>query len=146
MLRAGLMRVKAHRGAISVFLLLSLTLGGCYWSRYAEVMEMHLQLVEEFSEKLQFFADRGEKVAPENWSEFVYPLERARDFSRIAAQRYEGRASLAAFDEALDRYAELVESPGILSGPEAAARVEQGRSNLRGAVERARAELVAESD
>ena len=107
---------------------------------------MHLQLVEEFSEKLQFFADRGEEVAAENWSEFVYPLERARDFSRIAAQRYEGRASLVAFDEALDRYADLVGSPGVLTGPGAAERVEQGRSNLRGAVARARAELVAESN
>lgn len=138
------MRVKAHR-AISLLLLLCVGLGGCYWSRYAEVMEMHLRLLEEFSEKLQFFADRGENVAAENWSEFVYPLERARDFSRIAAQRFEGRPSLLAFDAALDHYGELVASPGILATPDAAQTVAEARARLGESVARAREALAGES-
>jgi hypothetical protein len=47
-------------------------------------------------------------ITPTMMGEFSYPLERARDFARIAGQRYAGRRSLQAFSHFLDAYAGLL--------------------------------------
>jgi hypothetical protein len=111
----------AQRFALAVAVLLAV---GCYWSRYPELMETHLVLLDQYARKLESLAADGRTVALKDWAEFVYPLERARDFARIAAQRYPDLDSLARFRDVLERYAVLVDDPGVLGAPEGAKRIE----------------------
>jgi len=129
--------------AFAVFLMM---LGGCYWSRYPELMETHLVLLDEFSAKLDHVARSEGRVPIESLPEFVYPLERAQDFARIAAQRYPDRASLRQFREALDRYGVLVDDPAQLLQPGAADRIERGRAALQQAIRATRIELEREAN
>src|SRR6516162_4845448 len=104
MLRRTRHPVKVSRRAPSFALLLAAfaltALCGCYWRQYPRLMETHLSLLLDYGEKLRELAQDGEKVPPERWGEFTYPLERARDFARIARKRFPDRASLRDFDTA----------------------------------------------
>ena len=151
MLRASGDRVKAmscgqRRAALGTAIaLLAIWSSGCYWARYPRLMETHLALLLEFADKLQGFAAEGRRVPPQAWGEFTYPLERAQDFSRIAAQRFPGRRSLVAFDRTLEIYSRLVSTPDILARPDAAADVAQQLARLRDAVAETRAALAQEA-
>jgi hypothetical protein len=116
MLRAAMQSVKVAATTLALATALVLV-GGCYWSRYPEVMETHLVLLDQYARKLESFSGQGREVAIQDWAEYVYPLQRARDFARIAARRYPDRASLARFRETLDRYAVLVDHPSLLATP-----------------------------
>lgn len=121
-----------------------LVLVGCYWSRYPQLMETHLTLLDEFAAKLDDVA-RGERgVRLEVLPEFVYPLERAQDFSRIAARRFPDRASLRAFRVVLQRYGALVDDPAYLLQPDAVVQIEKRRVALAEAIEVTRADLARE--
>ena len=117
---------------------------GCYWQRYPRLVETHLGLLSDFAEKLQGLAEDRVVVPAERWGEFTYPLDRARDFSRIVAGRWPGRASLAAFDRAVDAYAALVADPAVLARGEAVAEISRGRDVLEQRIAEARAALAAE--
>jgi hypothetical protein len=68
---------------------------GCYWLKYDRLARTHVDLLAAMAEKLgDVTRDHGRP--PAGLAEYRYPLERARDFTRIAARRFEGRASLAA--------------------------------------------------
>ena len=145
MLRSRMDRVKAGRARLLVVALLAVgALGGCYWRQYPRLMETHLGLMIEFAEKLESLAEAGRVVPPERWGEFTYPLERARDFARIAAKRYPDRASLASFDRAVSVYGALVADPRILDGPDAESDVARQVAELRLAAEEVRVELARE--
>lgn len=131
--------------AIAALLVGALLGAGCYWSRYPEVMATHLQLLEQYAAKLATLAEDHRPVAVQDWGEFLYPLDRARDFARIAAKRYPDRVSLARFDEALERYAELVVSPELLARPDALEIVEERRRKLSRAILATREALAAEA-
>lgn len=122
----------------------SSTAGGCYWQRYPRLFETHLGLLSDFAAKLQALAEARVVVPAERWGEFTYPLERARDFSRIVAGRWPGRASLAAFDRAVDAYAALVADAGVLARADAVAEVSRGRETLLARIADAREALSAE--
>lgn len=122
-----------------------LVLWGCYWSRYPDVMETHLVLLDEFSAKLDDMARSEGGVPVEDWKEFVYPLERAREFARIVGPRYPDRGSLRAFQATCDRYAVLVDDPGLVLQAGAAERITQGRAELLEAIAATRAELQREA-
>jgi len=122
-----------------------LVIVGCYWSRYPELMETHLVLLDQFAAKLEFLARTDGGVPLEQWGEFVYPLERARDFARIAAQRYPDRASLREFRVVLDRYGALVDDPMFLSRPGAVERIARRRVALAEAVAATRVALGREA-
>lgn len=117
---------------------------GCYWSHYPEVMATHLQLIEEYATKLSHLAEDGQTVPVQEWGEFVYPLDRARDFARIAAKRYPDRISLARFQVVLAQYSELIASPDLLRRPDAFQVVERGRRDLAQAIAATREALAAE--
>ncbi len=119
---------------------------GCYWQRYPRLVETHLSVLLDFGRKLEALAIDRRPVAPERWGEFTYPLERARDFSRIAAKRYPGRESLLAFDQATGRYAELVADPRLLDGPDAPVEVARRLAALREAAKRTRELLAREQE
>ena len=147
MLRTGVARFKEKsRVALAVGLLWVLPSfgSGCYWSRYPEVMATHLQLIEEYATKLSHLAEDGRTVEVQEWGEFVYPLDGARDFARIAAKRFPERSSLARFDAVLARYGELVASPDVLTRRDALRVVEDGRRDLAQAIAATREALASE--
>ena len=96
------------RGSILLGLVLQCSLGGCYWLKYEKLMHTHIQLMQAMTDKMNRILEDKDPLTPVMMNEFLYPLERARDFSRIVAQRYADRPSLAAFDQLLDRYQSLV--------------------------------------
>lgn len=105
-------RLPARYSLVRVMILLSLvlpcSLGGCYWLKYEKLMRTHIQLMSAMTDKMTRLLEDNDPLTPAMMNEFLYPLERARDFSRIVAQRYADRSSLAAFDRLLDRYQSLV--------------------------------------
>ncbi len=145
MLRAWMQRVKL-RSPTTGLLAVLLVLSGCYWSRYPELMETHLVLLDQFSEKLDSVARNEGGVPMQDWAEFVYPLERAQDFARIAAQRYPDRLSLREFRVVLKRYGALVDDPGLFLRPDASAVIERGRASLQDAIAGTRVELSREAE
>ncbi len=105
-------RPSARRPLLRVGILLGLvlqcSLGGCYWLKYEKLMHTHIQLMQAMTDKMNRILEDNDTLTPVMMNEFLYPLERARDFSRIVAQRYADRPSLAAFDRLLDLYQSLV--------------------------------------
>lgn len=71
-------------------------------------MHTHIELMRAMTDKMNRLLEDNDPMTPTMMNEFLYPLERARDFSRIVAQRYADRLSLTAFDQLLDRYESLV--------------------------------------
>jgi hypothetical protein len=144
MLRTHLHTVKVRfpGGALGVALL---ALAACYWSRYPELMETHLEVLSQYARKLQSVADQGRAMGIEQWPEFVYPLERARDFARIVAPRFPDRRSLARFRIVLESYARLLEDPKLLERKEGAAEVDRRVEALEAAVMETREALREEA-
>ncbi len=101
-----------HRQALSLglaFLLLVFGPSGCYWLRYEKLMQTHLSLLLAMAHKMVDLLEHQTPIPPAAMAEFTYPLVRARDFARIAAQRYQNRPSLQAFSRFLDTYEALVQ-------------------------------------
>ena len=96
------------RASILLGLVLQCSLGGCYWLKYEKLMHTHIQLMLAMTDKMNRLLKDNDTLTPAMMNEFLYPLERARDFSRIVAQRYADRPSLAAFNQFLDLYQSLV--------------------------------------
>lgn len=156
MLRAGIGPVKRgperrdrwgaglRRAWLPLLAVVLVAPGGCYWRRYAALVDTHLSLMLGYAAKLEALAADGRGVPPDRWGELTYPLERARDFARIAAKRFPGRASLESFERAVDAYASLVADPGILSRPDAAAEIARRTAALRAAAAETRAVLERE--
>lgn len=138
-------RVKLTLPGPCLLAVLLALLSGCYWSRYPELMETHLVLLDEFAAKLGDVERASGRVPLEALPEFVYPLERAQDFARIAAQRFPDRASLRAFRVVLQRYGALVDDPAYLLRPNASEEIEKRRAALQEAIDATRAELQRES-
>ena len=93
---------------ILLSLVLPCSLGGCYWLKYEKLMHTHIQLMNAMTDKMNRLLEDNDPLTPVMMNEFLYPLERARDFSRIVARRYADRPSLAAFNQLLDLYQSLV--------------------------------------
>jgi hypothetical protein len=145
MLRAEVRTVKAVGITRTMLLVLAALLTtGCFAHRYPGLMQKHLEVLGLYADKLQAFAQDRHSVPAQDWGEFTYPLERARDFARVAKARYPERASLKGFLVALDAYAALVADPGILTGPDAGAVVAARAGAFRTAAEAARAALARE--
>ena len=145
MLRRCMRSVKPKLLATRILWAL-LLVSGCYWSQYPEVMEMHLELLEQYASKVEAVARSKAEVPPSDWGEFAYPLERAEDFARIAAQRYPTRASLRDFRGVLKRYSAIVDNLGALSQPGGMEELARRRKALRHAVEATRVQLRRESE
>lgn len=96
------------RVSILLCLILPCSLGGCYWLKYEKLVHTHIELMCAMTDKMNRILEDNDTLAPVMMNEFLYPLERARDFSRIVAQRYADRPSLTAFNQLLDVYESLV--------------------------------------
>ena len=96
------------RVSILLCLILPWSLGGCYWLKYEKLMHTHIELMRAMTDKMSRLLEDKAAVTPSTLNEFLYPLERARDFSRIVAQHYAERPSLSAFNRLLDVYESLI--------------------------------------
>ncbi len=139
----------ARRSLVRVIILLSLmlpwSLGGCYWLKYEKLMHTHIQLMRAMTDKMNRLLEDSDPLTPAMISEFLYPLERARDFSRIVAQRYAGRPSLTAFNQLLDQYQSLVaEADRLRVQPGSLARFRSQTQATRGQAARVEALLDSE--
>lgn len=145
MLRAGVQTVKVARWSLILVAVAStLVASGCFSRRYPRLMETHLEVLSLYAGKLLALAQDDRTVPAQDWGEFTYPLERARDFARVAEARYPERASLRSFLAVLDAYGGLVADPAILSAPDAASDVATRVAAFTAAVERTRDDLDRE--
>ena len=147
MLRSGVRTFKVKRpprAARAILLLPVLLVGSCYWSRYDDLMETHLELLQMYAAKLVAVAASGRPLPPQDWAEFVYPLDRAEDFARIAARRYPDRDSLARFREVLERYGDMVADPAVLRREDASETLGRQQAALDGSIVRVRRSLDEE--
>ena len=120
--------------------------GGCYWSKYDKLARTHVDLLLAMAEKMDdVMRDTG--TPPRALAEYRYPLERARDFARIAARRFEGRPSLRAFRDLCDAYEGMLaaaEGRGMLAPTDAPAGFDAARAALLARALSVRAALDAE--
>jgi hypothetical protein len=71
-------------------------------------MHTHVELLLAMTDKMSRLVEENEAITPAMMTEFLYPLERSRDFVRIIAQRYPDRPSLSIFSQFLDIYEGIV--------------------------------------
>lgn len=71
-------------------------------------MHTHVELLLAMTDKMSRLLEENETITTTMMTEFLYPLERARDFTRIVAQRYPDRQSLSIFGQFLDIYERIV--------------------------------------
>jgi hypothetical protein len=91
-------------------------LGGCYWAKYDKLARTHVALLLAMAQKIEDVT-RAAGAPPPAMAEYRYPLERARDFARIAARRFEGRRSLAAFRDLCDAYERVLVAAAAVRDP-----------------------------
>ncbi len=122
-------RLEGGRRIVALVLLL---VAGCYWSKYDKLTRTHVELLLSMAAKLAAVT-REEGAPPASFAEYRYPLERARDFTRIVAGRFEGRASLAAFRTFCDASEDVWKAAESWRGadPGANADLERAHGKLR---------------
>jgi hypothetical protein len=122
------------QGGVRVALALALVaLAGCYWSKYDKLSRTHVQLLLSMAQKLDAVT-RAEGAPPSALAEYRYPLERARDFIRIVAPRFEDRRSLQALRRCCDAYERALHATERLDtddSPQAHAAVEEAQADLQ---------------
>lgn len=80
---------------------------GCLWRSYDEIMRVHLDVLSGMARKVASKAEADRRPTPNDITELIYPLERARQFAGQNRARAE-RESYRSFEELLGRYAEFV--------------------------------------
>ncbi len=91
-----------------LYVALALTLvAGCLWRGYATILNVHLDVLTQTADKLCGVVQAGKGPKAEDMAEYVYPLQRAREFQRQFSN-YRERRSYQDLDTLLDRYAALV--------------------------------------
>ena len=126
-------------------LLVALAAPGCYWLRYHDLVRTHAELIEDLSTATLASLEAVDRpLEPGEIERLRYPLGRAREFTEIARKRYPERASLAALDALVARYAEFiaaaerarVAAPDLPALRALAADIGARAANVRAAVER----------
>ena len=100
---------RARVALVACVVVVGVSLGGCYWIKYTKLMRTHVELLLAMTDKMGSFLEDDRAMTPRMMNEFLYPLERARDFVRIVKRFYEGRTSLKRFERLLAVYADLLE-------------------------------------
>jgi hypothetical protein len=116
---------------------------------YEDVIEVHLEVLQGLAGKMAAVAASGGRPTPNDLTEMIYPLERARGFlDEYRDQRQ--RESYRVFASLVDEYAGLVSAVDAARGePERwqafRGEVEPRVARIDGAAERVRASLSRES-
>lgn len=84
-----------------------LMVSGCLWSSYAQILRVHVEVLTGMAGKALARAEAGRRPTPNDLTELLYPLERARQFAHQYRKQAE-RPSYQAFLELLDGYEALV--------------------------------------
>lgn len=115
--------------------------------RYERVMEVHLEVLGGMAQKIGAIAAAGRRPTPNDLTELIYPLERARQFVD-GYESYRDRGSYASFVELIATYEEFVDEidsarsqPDRWDGflpkvPAEVARIEAGVEQVRQALAR----------
>ena len=80
-----------------------LACAGCLWRGYSRVMEIHVEVLDSMATQLCDMAHAGVAPAAEDMGQYVYPAERARQFSKYFAADAK-RSSYVLFGQLVDRY------------------------------------------
>lgn len=97
-------RITVARARVTVAAAIVLIAGsGCYFLKYDKLARTHVGVLVAMTEKIEDITHR-DGTPPAALGEYRYPLERAQDFARIAARRFEGRASLQSFRDLCAAY------------------------------------------
>ena len=118
---------RARVALVACVVVAGVSLGGCYWIKYTKLMRTHVELLLAMTDKMGSFLEDDRAMTPRMMNEFLYPLERARDFVRIVKRFYEGRTSLEQFERLLAVYADLLEETERLRVLKGDLGAEQGR-------------------
>lgn len=86
---------------------LGLVLSGCLWRGYSAVLEVHLTVLLQMTDKLCGMGEIGHAPTVSDMVEFGYPAQRGREFLRAFRSSNE-RPSYRQFGEFLDRYEALL--------------------------------------
>jgi hypothetical protein len=121
---------------------------GCYWLRYHDLVETHCELLEDLSVATLAQVEASPlRIAPGDVERLRYPLERAREFIRIAEKRHAGSESLTALTAMVGVYAELIDAVERLRvGMIDAAPIPPLVADIRVRAERVRAAVGSEKD
>ena len=121
---------------------------GCYWLRYHDLVETHSELLEDLSvATLAQVEASPPRLVPGDVERLRYPLERAREFIRIAEQRHAGRESLTELTALVGVYAELIDAVERMRvGMTDAAPIPPLVADIRARAERVRATVRSEKD
>jgi hypothetical protein len=121
---------------------------GCYWLRYHDLVETHCELLEDLSvATLAQVEASPPRIVPGDVERLRYPLERVREFIRIAEQRHAGRESLEELTALVGVYAALIDAlERMRVGMTDAAPIPPLVADIRARAERVRATVRSEKD
>jgi len=128
-------------------ILLVVCAAGCLWRSYGTIMGVHLDVLTQTADKLHSVVVSGRGPTAEGMAEYVYPVQRAREFMRQFSS-YSGNRSYQQFGVLVNRYDAMVRevdagrSQGRL-GAEEAARVKSEGDALHALAVEIRAALQA---
>ena len=88
-------------------MLVGLLLSGCLWRSYEAVLEVHLTVLMQMTDKLCGLGEAGRTPSAADIVEFTYPAQRGRTFLH-QFDRYSERASYQDFQAFLDHYEAMV--------------------------------------
>ncbi|MFI5395240.1 MAG: hypothetical protein ACHQ9S_06870 [Candidatus Binatia bacterium] len=94
-----------RRRLLALAVLLSLV--GCLWRSYAEIMSVHVDVLTQTAAKLCTVVEAGKGPTAEDMAEYLYPLKRGREFLNQFSN-YSDRQSYRQFSTFLDRYEAMV--------------------------------------
>ena len=89
-----------------------LCFSGCLWRGYGEILSVHVRVITAMAAKLCAVAESGKGPTAEGMAEYVYPLQRGREFLRQFS-KYRGRQSYSQFSTFLDRYEAMVRTADV---------------------------------
>ncbi|HVN87776.1 MAG TPA: hypothetical protein VMW17_23305 [Candidatus Binatia bacterium] len=83
-------------------------LSACLWRSYESILEVHVTLLLQMTDKLAAMSDSGRTPTAADIVEFTYPAQRGRDFLR-AFRRSSDRPSYQSFGKFLDHYETMLQ-------------------------------------
>jgi hypothetical protein len=95
--------------ALILSLLFAASASACLWRGYERIMTVHLDVLAGMVGKVAAQAESGRRPTPNDMTEMLYPLARARQFTG-QFDEYAPRESYKLFAAVLDRYQALAQT------------------------------------
>jgi len=125
-----------------------LSAASCLWRGYERILTIHLDVLESTAFKMIDKALGGKRLAPNDLTEMIYPLQKARQFVRQNLDRRE-LESMRRFGELLDAYQALTDQLDAARGDPQRwqgllGTLPAGRADIAARTEKVRAALRSE--